>query len=298
MPALVTTLNARLEAADASFHQGRLAAALAAYQELLAQARERVDRPMEVIARSMASRCLLRRRDLDGAFEQLDQAEGLTDPMHLQAHGRYQSARARLDLARGRGDASLRTYLDWAEDHGHHVGIADACALLAEQAEAEERAVYLERAIEASVRGSLPGLLGRLYTDLGAVLDELERADEALAAYERALETHREHGSSRQVVGGCWAVGAAAGRAEDYPLARQRLEEAVRLGESSDDALDLVALALADLSDVYQAAGDVVEARRLLLRAVELGREQELPTLWPERWRTLMKQGRELDLDV
>jgi tetratricopeptide (TPR) repeat protein len=301
VPALVTTLTARLEAVDALHEQGRYAAALSACEDLVARAQDRADRPIEVAARSVAARCLLRRRDLEGARDHLEAAAVLVDPLHLAPMARYRAALARLEHAEGGSVDPLQAYLDWALENGHAPSEADACALLAGQVTGEERAARLQQALEAAERGGLATRLGRLGTDLGATLDELGRPEEALAAYTRALEHHRAHGSTRQVIGAHWAAGSAAARVEDYPLARERLEEAVRLADEAGphgEAADLLALALADLARVHEAAGDVVEARRLVLRAVRVGRSQDLPTLWPSRWSALLAHGRDLDLDL
>ena len=297
MPALVTTLNARLESAQALHESGRFGAALAAFEDLVGLAQERGDRPVEVVGRSMAARCLLRRRDAEGARQHLQAAGGLVDPVHLDAHASYRSALARLAVAEADIDA-LRSYLEWADNHAHAPSNVDACRLLAQQLHGEERATWLERGEQEAEAAGLTAELGALRTELAAALEQVERIDEALAAYERALVAHRNGGSPRQVIGACWAVGATAVGLEDWPLARTRLEEAVQLGADAEEAFDLLALALGDLARVHEAAGDVVEARHLVLRAVKLARDQDLASLWPARWQGLVAFGRALELDV
>ena len=99
-------------------------------------------------------------------------------------------------------------------------------------------------------------------------------------------------------VAACWACGTTAIRLEDWPYARQLLEEAVRLGAESDEIGEVVALALLDLARVHEAAGDVVEARRLVIRAASKGREHGLPSYAPRRWRDLVDYGRNLELEL
>lgn len=297
MPALVTTLNARLQAAEALHELGRFGAALTAFEDLVVRAQERRDRPIEVVGRSMAARCLLRRRDLDGAREHLQSAGELVDPVHIDAHASYRAALARLAVAENQ-TGELRRYLEWADQHAHAPSVVDACRLLAQHAEVEDRSSWLERAEQEAEASGLSAELGSLRTELAAALEELGRIDEAMAAYERALVAHRDGGSPRQLVGACWASGATAIRLDDWPLARTRLEEAVQLGDSAEETFDLLALALGDLARVYQAAGDIVEARRLLLRSVKLARDQDLPSVWPARWQSLVSLGRDLELDV
>jgi tetratricopeptide (TPR) repeat protein len=297
VPALVTTLNARLEAAVALHELGRFGAALAAFEDLIGRAQERRDRPVEVVGRSMAARCLLRRRDVDGAREHLQAAGELVDPVNVDAHAAYRGALARLAVAESQLE-ELRNYLDWAERHAHAASVVDACRLLARHSEGEDQAVWLERGEQEADAAGLQADLGSLCTELGAALDQLGRADEALAAYERALGHHRRSGSPRQLVGACWAAGATAIQLEDWPLARQHLEEAVQLGGEVEEAFDLLALALGDLARVHEAAGDVVEARHLVLRSVKIARDQDLPSLWPTRWQSLVQLGRSLELDV
>lgn len=328
---LVPTLASFLAHADGLFAVGRIPQARRAYEELVERAQAKVDRAAEGIARSMLARCLLKLRDLEGAREQLLLAARIADPAHFDAHARYRAALVRLAVEEGPPETArreVREYLSWAADSHRAREVLDACLLLASLCEPEERVEWLERGIELARQidlsgheqvgsfGPIPhsdhGLneeatpapistphreYGRVYAELAAALDQLGQIDRALEAYQKALTHHREQGSLREAVAVGWAVGALACRIEDWPLARTTLEEALRLAERVDNCEDFVALALADLATVYEAAGDIIEARRILLRALSTGKEQDLPTVWPERWEHLLDHARRLDLE-
>jgi hypothetical protein len=97
-------------------------------------------------------------------------------------------------------------------------------------------------------------------------------------------------------VGACWAIGSVALRDEDYPLARVRLEEGIRLAGDSPEHQDLLALSMADLARVYLAAGDVIEARRLLIRGLEEAKEVDLSSAWNQAWKRMLELAKELEL--
>jgi tetratricopeptide (TPR) repeat protein len=296
--ALVTTLSSRLKAADALFEQSRFGGSVAAFSDLLSRAQEKGDHPMEIVARSMCARCLIRRHDIDGAREHLQAAGALVDPLHVQAHGRYRAALARLAVAEGFADNELRHYLEWATDMNVPLGVIDACTLLARSTEGEIRAEWLERAIDEAETCDVTDGIGELCNDLGATLDLLDRRDEAAAVYVRAVGFHRAHGTPRQLAGACWAAGAALVASDDWGGGRELLDEAVRMATTAVDAQDILALALADLARVQEASGDVIEARRLLIRAAQIAREQGLPETWPGRWRSMVGFGRTLELTL
>lgn len=301
VPALMTSLLNRLDAADALFAQSRFGAALAAYEDLVERAQERSDRSIEVQARSMAARCLLSRGDLDGSRSHLAACRPLVAAAGRVGERRYRSSLARLaahEPDTRAAEQALDAYLRWADQAGDSPGLVDACTLWADRSEGEERVMWLQRAVDEARASGVVEDLGRLWTELGASLDSLGRLDEALAAYESAVEQQDAGGPLRKQVGSRWAAGEAALRLEDFPLARAHLEAGVKLAENADDAMDLLALALSDLARVYEAEGDVVEARRVTLRAVDLAREQDLAGLWPARWRSLMDFGRSLELDL
>ncbi len=298
---LVTTLHVRLSEADSLLRRGRAGAARGVYEEVLERAQERADGVMEVMARSMLARCLMRLRDVEGARDQLEAAGRRLDEGHVVSFARYREAQARLAIHDGpaqRALDELRDYLRWAEDMDVPESVLDACVLLGDHSDSEERVSWLGRGIEHVVaRGETSGL-GGAYNRLGAALDHLGRSDEALEAYQGALSIHRMGDDGRSRAAAAWAVGVLACRVEDWPLARARLEEALGVAESDDRCADLVALVLGDLSRVYEAAGDVVEARRLILRALRLGREQHLGDFAPARWQGLLAIAQQLDLDV
>lgn len=305
--ALVTTLTAQIEAADALYEQGRLGAALTAYRDLLDRAQERSDRAAETVARAMVARCLLVGREPDRHLDEVEQhLEAIAlyaEEQPLEVQARVEGTRARTSMARaGRPEDAditpLRAYLDWADEQGHGPSLVDACVLLARAQSGEERATWLSRAVdEAEVAGRIRQA-GQLALELGGVLDALDRPEEAVRAYRRAQQHQESHGTPRGVVSAAWAKGSVRSRIEDDAEAREALEEAVKRAEGTEDARDILALALADLARVHESAGDVVEARRLILRAVRIAREEDLPSLWPDRWQALVAYGRRLELDV
>lgn len=286
MPALVTTLRAHLEQADAHFAGARVGAARKAYGLLLERAQERVDNAMTIVARSMLARCALKARDVLEARDQLSAAARLLDPNATTAYARYRMALVRLALEDGPPSSvrpELLSYLAWAEEASSHDQVIDAVMLLADHSDPEERVGWLERGIEHGRTHDRPERLGDAYNHLAAALDQLGQQREALDAYVQALRWHEVHSEPRSVVAALWAVGSIAGRLEEWALAREHLERALQMAEALDHCSDLMALALADLALVTEEAGDVVDARRLLLRALQLAHEQDLELVWPER---------------
>ena len=81
-------------------------------------------------------------------------------------------------------------------------------------------------------------------------------------------------------------------------MGRSLLDTAVAVAEQAGGCEDLIALALADLAVIHEASGDVVEARRMVLRAMNLAKEADLPHLWPARWSSILRYARRLELDV
>lgn len=306
MTVLVPTLRSLLDHADALFSAGRVQAARAAYEELLERAQEKTDRSTEAIARTMLARCLLWRKDFDGARDAWQEA-GLRLPKeHPEAVWRHRATQARLavaDAARDGGDpreaqADLRDYLDSARAAGAWREAIDACFLLCEGAKLEDRLAWLQLATDIGSEHSVDSLLGRAWHDLATVLEQLERQDAALDAWENAYTYYKRTGTTRQVVSAAWAAGSLACRVEDWPLAQTRLEQAIAAAEATDDCGDLLALALADVARVHDSAGDVIEARRVMLRAIAMAREYDLARDWPERWDGLRLQAKALDLDM
>lgn len=315
MSALVPTLRSLLDHADALFEAGRIPAARAAFEDLLERAQDKSDTATESMARTMLARCLLRRKDVDGARDALDEAARRLPTHHMEASRRYQAAVARVHVAlaaraaensgpeelteaRDRAVEGLRRYLDWARDRESWTEAIDACRLLGETARTDEdRASWLQMGVDVGVEHEIEALTGRVYNDLAVTFESLDRPEAALDAWEQAHHWYRRHGAVRQIVSAAWAAGALACRLEDWPLAQIRLEQAIAAAEPADDCGDLLALALADLSRVHEASGDTIEARRSMIRAVQLGREHDLMRAWPERWRALREQARRLELD-
>jgi tetratricopeptide (TPR) repeat protein len=300
MPSLVPTLAALVSQADRVTAEGRIPAARRAWEDLVQRAQEKRDRPTEVVARSMLARCLLRMQQRDEARHEVALAERIADPTHTPAYGRFRAAHARLALEEGPPAAArraLQEYLAWAEDERQVEAMLDAATLLGAVLDPDERAVALGRTIELA-RIVDPGAdVAAVCVDWASALDALGRAEAALEAWTEALRGHRERGRARPAVAAGWGAGAAAVRLEDWPLARTLLEEAVRGAEQAAACDDLAALALADLALVHEAAGDDVEARHLLIRALRHGRSHHLASAWPERWAALLEQAARLEVD-
>jgi len=275
--------------------------AIRALEELLVQAQERADRPMEVIARSRLAECWLLRRDEQAAAEALSRAEEILDRAHTGSFSQYRRVQARMAVFTLSGEAlrdELTEYVRWADGVCAYPAFIDGCQLLADHSDAEQRIYWLERALEVGQQSKTESELGRICTALADALDTAGRSEEALEVYEMALGWHRLKGSMRDQVGACWAIGSVGVRLEDWPLARIRLEEGIRLAGNNSSLQDLVALSLAELAKVNEASGDVIEARRLVLRAVRLAREEDLMSSWPKYWMALTKYAGHLDLDV
>jgi tetratricopeptide (TPR) repeat protein len=191
----------------------------------------------------------------------------------------------------------LLDYLRWAEESRTVEPLLDAASLLSAALAPQERADALERALELAAVLDPGADLAATYVEWASALDATGDTERALTAWTEALTRHRDLGRGRPVVASGWAAGAAACRLEDWPLARTLLEDALSASERSPGCEDLVALVLGDLSLVYEAAGDVVEARRLVLRALRTGREHHLASAWPERWAGLHAQARRLEVE-
>lgn len=301
MSVLVTTLRAVLEAADRTFDDGRVSAARAGYVDLLSRAQDRSDPSMETLARAMLAICALRLRDRASAEEQLDASQWRLDSASVEAQARHRRAAARLSMERDPREqvlSGLHSYLAWAEDHRIASGVLDACLLLADLHGPADRVLWLEHGLDYARAHDLEQGLGRAYGLLGSTLDQLEQPEQALVAWQQALACHERQAQVRGRVGAGWAAGELACRLEDWPLARQHLEAALALAEGAQDCSDLEPLILGDLAVVYEAAGDVIEARRLILRALARAREQELHVFAASRHQRLRAVAKRLDLDA
>jgi len=65
---------------------------------------------------------------------------------------------------------------------------------------------------------------------------------------------------------------------------------------SRTDCMDLQAWIRSDLALAYEAAGDVVGARHQIVRALQLAKEQDLASLWPDRHGVLLAHARRLEV--
>ena len=295
-----TSLYARLEEADALIRIGRIGSARMAFNALLEAAQDRGDRPNETIARAMLAQCALHQGDLQAARTHLREARARVDTDNTTIEGRVRSVEVRLVMADEHApdaQGALHDYVRWAEDHRAWPQVVDGCRLLSATATPTDRAYWLRRAVQVTLDYGLREQSGALYNELAVSLDALDRADEAFEAYRQALAWYRRTGTTRQVAAACWAVGAVAVQQEDWGTAETHLAEAIRITAGSPDHQDVHALALADLARIHAASGDVIEARRVMIRAMAMAREVDMPTEWPQRWESVQAFARELELD-
>lgn len=304
---LATTLRSQVDHADALLASGRLAAARGAFEALVERAQERLDRETEAIAWAGLARCYLKRREPDAAQSELRKAEARLESPTGEAASRVWAVRARLALAEGEAAETLRRYLTWSEGAASWPAAVDACELLAGTANdglardgrapsPDERVHWMQRALDIVDEHGPVEAQGRLLGELAAALEALGQLEEALDAWESALRAHTRHGTPRQVISAAWASGTLSVRLGEWPTGQQRLEQAIAGASAADDCGDLMALSLAELARVHEASGDVVEARRTLLRALALAREHDLADLWPARWDEMLAQARTLEL--
>lgn len=298
MRSLVPTLSRALAQADALFVEGQFPAARKQYAALMERAQDKLDRSTEAIARAMLAWCALKSRDFETAEDVLSRVDPLLQNGTMDAESRVRRVRIRLIAEledRRSAQQACRDFLGWAEQHQRAEDALDACMLLASWSEVEERVSWLERGLERS-EGAPPAMAARGYTELGTALDQLDQPDDALRAYANALELYRSLGRSRALVAAEWAVGSSATRLEDWPLAQLRLEAALKSAGGRDDCSDLEVWIRGDLANVYESSGDVIEARRQILKALQYAEEQELGQLWPERYAVLRAQARLLEV--
>lgn len=298
MPSLVPTLLHRLARADGLLASGRPAQAREAFEALLEAAQDAGDRALEVVARSTLARMALRQHAVDEARALLAAAGRVLDPNHLPGHLRYREALVRLAIEESPPSVArdeIRRYLAWAESQELGAAVIDATLLLADFTSGAERVELLERGIDRAEALEATSRLGEACLRLGATL-EPDAPEAALEAYEQARGWLERHGTRRDVVGVAWAIGHTAARVEDWGRARDALDGARRLAEGADDCDDLLTWLLADLAMVEATAGDVVEGRRLMVRARALGATHQLPSLWPDRWADVERRARALDL--
>jgi len=296
MSLLVPTLATQLAQALALFASGRIGVARSALEDLIEKAQERHDPSTEVTSRSVLARCHLRRGDHEQADVELQQAKRKLSLDNIEACGHYRAALVRLSLASASRELSLKelhTYRTWAETVGAAQCQVDALLLLTEHGPTDEQMTHLQLAAEVSRLHRLEPQEQTAWTKLGTLLEQQGELDEALNAYQQAAscakrQPHPEFSLTRSL----WLVGATACRLEDWPLAREVLEEAI----ASDPAPDIHALCLADLALAHEAAGDVVQARHLIIQAMKLAKETELAFSWPARWQAMLEHAKRLEL--
>ncbi|MFT6162210.1 MAG: tetratricopeptide (TPR) repeat protein [Myxococcota bacterium] len=268
------------------------------YEHLVDHALAQGDRSLEAASRAMLARCLMRRRDNESAEEQLRCARAASVGAPPAVEARLRAVDVRFQAIDTHGPAlanQMREYYEWGVAHDEGAAF-DAAGLLAEQATGDERVDWYRRALDHGRTAGLTARLGTLCHALAATLEGEDRLAEAMDAYKSALELHEHLGDRRQVVASRWAIGALAARDEDWITAQESLQAAVDTGSQGMDCEDLLALALADLAGVHQQWGDDIEARRLLLQGLAIGREIGLAQIWPERWDSMLKHAEQLEL--
>lgn len=298
MQQLAVVQSQKLREADAAFHAGWLPRARTMYEHLVDHAQVQGDRSLEAASRAMLARCLLRRRAPELAEDQLRSARAIAEGAPPSVEARLRAVEIRFQATAVHGPAlvnRMRDYYDWGAEHDEGAAF-DAAGLLAEQATGDERVDWYRRALDHGRTAGLTVRLGGLCHALAATLEGQDRLDEAMDAYGTALELHDQLGDRRQVVASRWAIGALAARKEDWIAAQEALNAAVDTASEGMDCEDLLALALADLAGVHQQWGDDIEARRLLLQGLAIGREIALAQVWPERWDSMLRHAERLEL--
>ncbi len=297
MGGLITTLGRELSAADELFRIARWPAARNAFEGLVERAQERSDPSVEVVARSMLSRCLLAQQDVETAFTSLELARSRLPLASGEARLRWRAARVRVLGALGEASIEeLKLYFSDAEDQQEWVALIDAARLLAD-AQPDSRIDWLERALHFA-QEHCPAEVGPVARGLAFALEAEERFDAAIAAWHAAWDALQALDSPvRERIMASWAIGSLSCRAEDWPAAFEWLETCLQDAGDNEDCGDVVALTLADLARAHEAAGDVIEARRVLIRALNKGRDYDLASLWPARWDAIVVHARTLDLD-
>ncbi len=152
-----------------------------------------------------------------------------------------------------------------AIDAAHHVVLASPSA--------EVQLEWSRKGIEAAERGGMHGWLAVLWNNLGASLEDQERYEDALLAYEEARKYHDEVGDEHAQLVADWAVGHAqrlAGRTEE---ARVTLE-AVHAwalerydANPSPERAEWVGYSDWDLGELQVLDGDRAGGRARLVRA-------------------------------
>jgi hypothetical protein len=272
-----------------------------AWEDLVQRAQDKRDRATEVVARSMLARCLLRMQQRDEARHELSLAARVVDPVHGPAMARYRGALARLAVEEGparrgpSGAARLPAL-------GRGVPHRRAAARRREPAERRARAAGARRRPRARPRArSRARPRGRPRGDVRGVGLRPRRHRRHRARpdrVDRGADPPPGPGARPprgRVRLGRWGRRVPPRGLAPRPHAARRCAVGVPSGARGCE--DLVALVLGDLSLVYEAAGDVVEARRLVLRALRTGREHHLASAWPERWAGLHAQARRLEVE-
>lgn len=295
-----------LATADGLMAQGRVGAARGAYQTLLEKAQESGDRDLECASRAMLARCALRSPTPDAglrhAAEHLAIAEALLQEVSINAGMRARGSQARLAVATAmditEAQRELEGYLLWAQRSGDLSARLDALHLLIQNSASEAKITWLEMALNETKEAEDDAQSAALALMLGSELEAAGNVSEAEVAYMQALNLHVEGSDPRVAASAAWALGVLKGQADDDPGSRELLQKAIDLARSSESTRDILAFALADLSRSFLTGGDEVEARRLLLDSLQIGRDEGLEGIWAERWQALIRYGRALELDV
>ena len=297
MQELVPVNTRMLADADAVFFAGWLPRARTMYEHVVEHALDQGNRGLEAAARAMLARCLLRRRDPAGAADQLERARAVL-PEDRAIEARIRAAEIRLHARLSSGSTLLghmNDYYEWSANHSDPCAF-DAAILLADECTGDERIHWYRRAVDHGRVSGPSARLGSTCHALAAALESQNKLSDALDAYKTALEIHERLGDRRQIIVSHWAIGVIAARTEDWLMAQEHLQAAADAAVGKPECEDLLALALADLAGVHQEWGDDIEARRLLLQALAIGREIALAQSWPERWDAMLAHAKRLEI--
>jgi tetratricopeptide (TPR) repeat protein len=277
---------------------GRVDRARDACELAIERAQARADVQSELQARGWLAVCMARRRDweqVDRELATMDAAARLLGEAERLA---VWAAHARVETLRGGGLEAAQRWWKHAFELQSWEDVVDAALHAAWAADGVEKRFWLERAADVADEHARSWRV-RVYTDVAVAAEKLGDIERAHAAWSQLLDAARSAGAPvpQEARAGC-ALGAFAVAREDWPLAERRFLEALRVAESDPQAEVWAIRARVGLAEIQEAAGDVVEARRILVEALRRAHENALAEDAPAVWDHLAGVARRLELSV
>jgi len=137
------------------------------------------------------------------------------------------------------------------------------------QGEYEAAHAALAGAVDSATRLGLEVEAAQISNNLGFVLFQLSRPDEAQTAFRRAIETHKAYDALLLLVGPYNGLGNVLRSQERYDEARNFFGRALALAQESDDAVN-VGVAYMNLGHCASLQGRPVDARHELAVALNI----------------------------